>query len=87
MSGGQFDYIQFKMKNDLAVELENMLEEHKTNPIYSEKTIEKIKDGLKYVNLATIFTQRIDWLLSGDDSEETFNRRLSEDLLDNYKKK
>lgn len=27
-----------------------------------------------------IYTQRIDWLLSGDDGEESFHSRLKEEL-------
>ena len=29
---------------------------------------------------ATIYAQRIDWLVSGDDGEESFLSRLKEDL-------
>ena len=30
--------------------------------------------------MAAIYAQRIDWLLSGDDGEESFKRRLKEEL-------
>lgn len=29
---------------------------------------------------AEVYAQRIDWLLSGDDGEESFHERLKEDL-------
>jgi len=32
------------------------------------------------LELAGIYLQRIDWLVSGDDSEESFHERLQEDL-------
>jgi hypothetical protein len=30
--------------------------------------------------MAEIYAQRIDWLLSGDDGEDSFRKRLKEDL-------
>jgi hypothetical protein len=30
--------------------------------------------------MAAIYVQRIDWLMSGDDGEESFMRRLKEEL-------
>jgi hypothetical protein len=41
---------------------------------------EKIKEGLDALKRAEIYTQRIDWLVSGDDGPETFLERLKEDL-------
>ena len=35
---------------------------------------------LKILNKAFVYVNRIDWLLSGDDGEETFHKRLKEDL-------
>jgi hypothetical protein len=32
------------------------------------------------LNQALIYAQRIDWLVSGDDGEDTFHARLAEDL-------
>lgn len=47
---------------------------------YNQETIEKFKEGYKKLKEAYIYAQRIDWLLSGDDGEETFHKRLKEDL-------
>ena len=47
---------------------------------FSPETIEKFKEGYKKLKEAYIYAQRIDWLLSGDDGEETFHKRLKEDL-------
>jgi len=47
---------------------------------YSDEIIEKFKEGLKHIELAHIYMQRLDWLLSGDDGEESFISRLEEDL-------
>lgn len=42
--------------------------------------IEEFKNGLKILKMASIYAQRIDWLLSGDDGEDSFKRRLKENL-------
>lgn len=47
---------------------------------WEDRTINAFKTGLKYLRLAYIYAQRIDWLLSGDDGEESFHRRLADDL-------
>lgn len=47
---------------------------------YSPETIEKFKEGYKKLQEAYIYAQRIDWLLSGDDGEDTFHERLQQDL-------
>jgi len=47
---------------------------------YSDEIIEKFKEGLKHIELAQIYMQRLDWLLSGDDGDESFMSRLEEDL-------
>ena len=45
--------------------------------------LQEISNGLDYLNLAGIYTKRLDWLFSGDDGEDSFFRRLEEEL-DNY---
>ena len=53
---------------------------------YSKETIKEFKKGLAILRKAYIYAQRIDWLLSGDDGEESFHKRLKEEL-DNLKNK
>ena len=52
---------------------------------YPDEVIEEFKKGAEIIAAAQIYMQRLDWLLSGDDGEESFLRRLKEDLnnLDN----
>lgn len=47
---------------------------------YSDEVMEEFKKGLLILKKAAIYTQRIDWLLSGDDGEESFLERLNEEL-------
>ena len=53
---------------------------------YSKETIKEFKKGLAILRKAYVYAQRIDWLLSGDDGEESFHKRLKEEL-DNLKSK
>jgi hypothetical protein len=47
---------------------------------YPDEVIEKFKEGLTIMKQAAIYTQRIDWLLSGNDSNDSFIERLQNDL-------
>jgi hypothetical protein len=47
---------------------------------YPDEVIEKMKEAVKALKIAQIYAQRVDWLLSGDDGEESFLRRLEEEL-------
>jgi hypothetical protein len=47
---------------------------------YPDEVIDKFKIAIKLLNEARVYAHRIDWLLSGDDGEETFLERLNEDL-------
>ena len=47
---------------------------------YSPIVQEKMKEAIRQLKIAAIYAQRIDWFLSGDDSEENFIKRLNEEL-------
>lgn len=53
---------------------------------FSKKTIKEFKKGLSILRKAYVYAQRIDWLLSADDGEDSFHSRLKEEL-DNLKNK
>lgn len=62
-----------------------VLEHHHTIPNrynFSEETIDEMKRGLEILKKASIYAQRIDWLISGDDGEEEFHEHLNEELND-----
>ena len=48
--------------------------------VYSPEVQDIFKQAIKYLELAEVYTQRIDWFLSGDDGEESLLSRLKEDL-------
>lgn len=47
---------------------------------YPDEVIEEFKKAVKYLSIAYVYAQRVDWLVSGDDSEESFMERLKKDL-------
>lgn len=58
----------------------NLHEWAKYHYAYSPEVIKQFKKGYEIIMKAYVYAQRIDWLLSGDDGEETFLKRLKEDL-------
>ena len=54
--------------------------EDKFHHKYPDEVIEKFKEGLDILRKAAIYTQRIDYLVCGDDGEESFLKRLNDDL-------
>jgi len=98
MSGGHFDYDQYKIRY-IADEIEQIIRKNNVkrgNPAkwesefysnYSDETIENFKEAWYLIRKAEIYAQRVDWLVSGDDGEKTFAKRLQEDLADLDKEK
>ena len=88
MPGGAFHYHQYKI-SEIAEKIQSIIDcNGKEEPdewgevpyVYSEKTIEEFKKAVELLQLAEIYATRIDWLLSCDDGEETFHKRLKKDL-------
>jgi hypothetical protein len=89
MSGGYFNYNQSYIR-DIADEVARVIAKNNSKEIdewgyeegtfYSGATIGEFKKGLRHLKLAAIYAQRIDWLLSGDDGEDTFHTRLANDI-------
>ena len=96
MSGGHFGYGQGNIRNIIekieeAIERNGQQIEYEPginrgeweleyHYEYPQDIIAEFKKGLYILKQAYIYTQRIDYLLSGDDSEQTFRKRLIEDL-------
>jgi hypothetical protein len=47
---------------------------------YPDEVIAEFKNAYEALRKAEIYAQRIDWLLAGDDGEESFLKRLKTDL-------
>lgn len=75
MSGGYFNYDQNRIQDIYEKIRELLAEDH-----WSEPTVKRFREALWYLAVAQIYAQRIDWLVSGDDSEDTFHARLEQEL-------
>ena len=47
---------------------------------YSDETIREFQEAYIQCKKAGIYAQRVDWLVSGDDDDESFHQRLRKDL-------
>lgn len=50
------------------------------NYAYPEPVLRKMEEAVYALRAAAIYAQRVDYLLSGDDGEESFMERLSNEL-------
>lgn len=48
----------------------------------SNETIDAMKEAYRQIRIAEIYAERVDWMMSGDDSEECFRERIKEDLAE-----
>lgn len=48
----------------------------------SDKTINAMKEAYRQMRIAEIYATRIDWMMSGDNSEKSFRERIKEDLAE-----
>ena len=73
---------KLKDKEDLFMKREFYEEypEEKVYYTYPKEIQEKFIEAIKAVRIAAIYMERIDYLLEGDDNEESFLERLKEEL-------
>lgn len=71
---GYFDYIQNSF-DGLITELQNLTEAN-----YTEATIYEFERALEMAKELHILIDRIDYLVSGEETEESFHQGLIEDL-------
>ena len=85
MSGGRFDYKQFELQR-IADDIEQLIVDSEETDDwdykYKDYTIEEFRNAVYLLRRAYIYVQRIDWLSCGDDSEDTFHKRLKTQLKD-----
>ena len=89
MSGGHFNYKQdslLDMVDDVRFAIlinegkERMSGGNNIGNRFSPETINEFEKAVKALKLAYVYAQRIDWLLSGDDGEDSFHKRLQTQL-------
>lgn len=79
MSGGAFNYNDYHITG-IADHIEELIRDNEDKSEYSEATIQRFREAVKLLREAGVYVHRIDWLVSGDDGEDTFHKRLERDL-------
>ena len=89
MSGGHFNYKQHHLL-EISEDIESAIFNNDSTEKnewgdnignrYSPETISAFEKAVKALKLAYVYAQRIDWLLSGDDGEDSFHKRLQAQL-------
>jgi hypothetical protein len=85
MSGGHFDYIQFRFEEvadaiDRLIANNKVKDEYGHSRDYDEKTLERFKETAHTIRRAAEMATRVDWLVSGDDGEENFHKRWDKEV-------
>ena len=82
MSGGYFDYKQFRI-TDIAETIDGLIESNEglEGHHFDADVIAKFREAVPILHRAFVFAHRIDWLVSGDDGPRSFLERLEEELL------
>lgn len=93
MSGGHFDYAQYKiegiasMVDELISSNDDQTKDQYGDIIgrgYTLETIERFKEAVHNLRRAEEMVQRVDWLVSCDDGEDSFHSRWAEEVRDEY---
>jgi hypothetical protein len=89
MSGGHFEYGQYRIR-EIAEDIERLIatNDDKTpdewgspkGDGYHPEIIEKFKEAAHTLERAADMAQRVDWLVSGDDGEDSFMRRWEKEV-------
>jgi hypothetical protein len=89
MSGGHFQYQQYKLI-EIADQIEGLIYTNDSDEKnrwgdtigahYRRETIRDFEKAVELLKRAHVYVQRIDWLVSGDDSEDSFHSRLKTEL-------
>lgn len=93
MSGGHFQYKQYDLER-FADEIQSLIDNngseekdqwgYNAHATYSDKTITEFNNAVHFLRLAKIYMHRVDWLVSGDDGEDSFHSRLQQETQQYY---
>jgi hypothetical protein len=89
MSGGRFQYQQYPIWQ-IAEEIQHVIDTNNDESLnewgdrrgrgYPPEVIAKFHEAVRALKVAYVYAQRVDWLLSDDDGEESFIERLADEL-------
>jgi len=73
---GEVQYIQDRLEDDTIPDLLQLI----AGRDYRPEIIKTFDDALETIKKAAIYLKRIDWLVSDDDGEEEYTKKLAEAL-------
>lgn len=82
MSGGHFDYLQYRV-SELADHLQEIIEspsDYEKDLLQDSNVKQALYDAYEHCRLAFIFVHELDYLLSGDTGVDSFKERIIERL-------
>lgn len=89
MSGGHFQYQQYRL-DDMADTIDRMIENNdstepdeygfKTGRHYPPDIIARFRETRDALKRVAAMVQRVDWLVSGDDGEDSFRQRWAKEV-------
>lgn len=89
MSGGYFNYLSSSLTN-AAEEIQDIIDSNESEALnswgdkigreYNQEVIKQFQEAVRILSLASIYERRVDWLLSNDDSEEFFLKKLKREV-------
>lgn len=94
MSGGHFDYQQYRIE-DIANSIDELIESNDDKTLdewgyqrgrgFTKETIDRFKQAAHTLRQAAEMAQRVDYLVSDDDGEESFHQRWAKEVRETYK--
>ena len=86
MSGGTFDYNQYIFTDavetiEIAIKQNNVKDEWGYCNDYNPETLRLFEIAKVNITQAAAMMQRVDWLMAGDDGEDSFKERWEEEGL------
>lgn len=89
MSGGYFNYADSHI-DQIADDIEQLIRNNDSTEVnqwgekighgFSVDTLYEFREAIKHLRYARAYVRRIDYLLSGDDSEDSFQKNLDLDV-------
>ena len=93
MSGGHFDHNQYRIR-EIAEDIERLIANNDDETLnewgakkgrqYPPEIIERFKEAAHTLEQAADMAQRVDWLVSGDDGDESFLTRWKKEVRDSW---
>ena len=77
MSGGYFGYAQYKI-DQISDQISEVIRNNdRTEFPFSPATIQRFTEAIRALEIAFVYARRVDWLVSGDDDEESLRPSYS----------